>query len=56
MIAFNNLKQSKGVPAQNIMYTSLFDTIIAECVSPMKTVYVVSDSQIEEIKHKQRQE
>ncbi len=39
------------------MYTSLFDTLIADSFfSPMRTVYVVSDSQLEEIKHKQRQE
>ena len=39
------------------MYTSLFDTLVAESFfSPMRTVYVVSDSQLEEIKHKQRQE
>ena len=39
------------------MYTSLFDTLVADSFfSPMKTVYVVSDSQLEEIKHKQRQE
>ena len=45
------------VPAQNIMYTSLFDTVFADSFfSPMRTVYVVSDSQLEEIKRKQRQE
>ena len=39
------------------MYTSLFDSFMAESFfSPMRTVYVVSDSQLEEIKHKQRQE
>jgi len=39
------------------MYTSLFDSFIADSFfSPMRTVYVVSDSQLEEIKHKQRQE
>ena len=39
------------------MYTSLFDSLIADSFfSPMKTVYVVSDSQLEEIKRKQRQE
>ena len=39
------------------MYTSLFDTLVAESFfSPMRTVYVVSDRQLEEIKHKQRQE
>ena len=39
------------------MYTSLFDTLVADSFfSPMRTVYVVSDSQLEEIKHKQRQE
>ena len=39
------------------MYTSLFDTVFADSFfSPMRTVYVVSDSQLEEIKRKQRQE
>ena len=39
------------------MYTSLFDTLVTDSFfSPMRTVYVVSDSQLEEIKHKQRQE
>ena len=39
------------------MYTSLLDAFIADSFfSPMRTVYVVSDSQLEEIKHKQRQE
>ena len=39
------------------MYTSLFDTIFADSFfSPMRTVYVVSDSQLEEIKRNQREE
>ncbi len=39
------------------MYTSLLDTLVAESFfSPMRSVYVVSDSQLEEIKRKQRQE
>ncbi len=39
------------------MYTSLFDSFIADSFfSPMRTVYVVSDSQLEEIKRKQHQE
>ena len=39
------------------MYTSLFETIFTDSFfSPMKTVYVVSDSQLEEIKRKQRQQ
>ena len=39
------------------MYTSLFDTVFADSVfSPMRTIYVVSDSQLEEIKRKQWQE
>ena len=39
------------------MYTSLFDTVFADSFfSPMRTVYVVSDSQLEEIMRKQRQE
>ena len=39
------------------MYTSLFDSVLFDSFfSPMRTVYVVSDSQLEEIKRKQRQE
>ena len=38
------------------MYTSLLDAFIADSFfSPMRTVYVVSDSQLEEIKRNQRQ-
>ena len=49
--------QSKHVPAQTIMYTSLFDSrFVDSFFSPMRTVYVVSDSQLEEIKRNQRQE
>ena len=39
------------------MYTSLFDTFFTDSFfSPTRTVYVVSDSQLEEIKRKQRQQ
>ena len=39
------------------MYTNLFETIFNDSFfSPMRTVYVVSDSQLEEIKRKQREE
>ena len=39
------------------MYSSLFDAVFADSFfSPMRTVYVVSDSQLEEIKRNQRQE
>ncbi|WP_320663901.1 hypothetical protein [Prochlorococcus sp. MIT 1223] len=39
------------------MNTSLFDTVLFDSYfSPMRTVYVISDSQLEEIKSKQRQE
>ena len=39
------------------MYTSLFDILVADSFfSSPRTVYVVSDRQLEEIKHKQRQE
>ena len=39
------------------MYTSLFNTLVTDSFfSPMRTVYVVSDSQLEEIKRKQQQE
>ena len=41
----------------NVMYSSLFDAVFADSFfSPMKTVYVVSDSQLEEIKRNQREE
>jgi len=41
----------------NVMYSSLFDTVFADSfLSPMRTVYVVSDSQLEELKRKQHQE
>ena len=43
--------------ASCLMYSSLFDTIFADSFfTPMRTVYVVSDSQLEEIKRNQRQE
>ena len=39
------------------MHTSLLDTIFSDAFfTPHRTVYVVSDSQLEEIKRKQRQE
>ena len=39
------------------MYSSLFDTVFADSFfTPHRTVYVVSDSQLEEIKRKQHQE
>ena len=39
------------------MYTSLFDAVFADSFcSPMRSVYVVSDSQLEEIRRKQRQQ
>ena len=41
----------------NVMYSSLFDAVFADSFfSPMRTVYVVSDSQLEEMKRKQHQE
>ena len=41
----------------NIMYSSLFDAVFADSFfSPTRTVYVVSDSQLDEIKRNQRQE
>jgi len=40
-----------------LMYSSLFDAVFADSfLSPMRTVYVVSDSQIEELKRKQHQD
>ena len=39
------------------MYSSLFDAVLSDSfLSPMRTVYVVSDSQLEELKRKQHQE
>ena len=39
------------------MYSSLFDTVFADSFfTPHRTVYVISDSQLEEIKRNQRQE
>ena len=39
------------------MYSSLFDAVFADSFfSHMRTVYVVSDSQLEEIKRNQREE
>ena len=41
----------------NVMYSSLFDAVFADSFfSPMRTVYVVSDSQLEEIKRNQKEE
>ena len=43
--------------ASCLMYSSLFDTVFADSFfTPHRTVYVVSDSQLEEIKRNQRQE
>ena len=43
--------------ASCLMYSSLFDTVFADSFfTPMRTVYVISDSQLEEIKRNQRQE
>jgi len=43
--------------ASCLMYSSLFDTVFADSFfTPMRTVYIVSDSQLEEIKRNQRQE
>ena len=39
------------------MYTSLFDSFFSDSfLTPHRTVYVVSDSQLEELKKKQNQE
>ena len=39
------------------MYSSLLDAVFADSFfSPMRSVYVVSDSQLEEIKRNQREE
>ena len=40
-----------------LMYSSLFDAVFSDSfLSPMRTVYVVSDSQLEELKRKQHQD
>ena len=40
-----------------LMYSSLFDAVFSNSfLSPMRTVYVVSDSQLEELKRKEHQE
>tara|TARA_Y100001968_G_scaffold325319_1_gene366351 strand:- start:1063 stop:1350 length:288 start_codon:yes stop_codon:yes gene_type:complete len=41
----------------NVMYSSLFDSLFADSFfSPTRTVYVVSESQLEEIKRNQSEE
>ena len=41
----------------NVMYSSLFDAVFSDSFfSPTRTVYVVSDSQLEELKRNQREE
>ena len=41
----------------HVMYSSLFEAVFADSfLSPMRTVYVVSDSQPEEIKRNAREE
>ncbi len=40
-----------------VMYTSIFDSFFSDSLfAPTRTVYVVSDSQLEELKRNQRQE
>ena len=41
----------------NVMYSSLFDAVFADSFfTPHRTVYVISDSQLEELKRKQHQD
>merc|ERR1712138_355746 len=41
----------------HVMYSSLIDALFADSFfSPMRTIYVVSDSQLEEIKRNKREE
>ena len=43
--------------ARYLMYSSLFDAVFADSFfTPHRTVYIVSDSQLEELKRKQHQE
>ena len=40
-----------------LMYSSLFDAMFSDSfLSPLRTIYVVSDSQLEELKRKEHQE
>ena len=40
-----------------LIYSSLFDAVFSDSfLSPMRTVYVVTDSQLEELKRKQHQD
>ena len=40
-----------------LMYSSLFDAVFSDSfLSPMRRIYVVSDSQLEELKRKEHQE
>ena len=49
--------QSSYVLQKATMYTSLFDSFFSDSFfTPHRTVYVVSDSQLEELKQKQNQE
>ena len=49
--------QSSYVLQKDTMYTSIFDTFFSDSfLTPNRTVYVVSDSQLEELKKKQNQE
>ena len=42
---------------RKVMYPSLFDTFFSDSlIAPARTVYVVSDSQLEELRRNQRQE
>ena len=42
---------------RTLMYSSLFDAVFSDSfLSPTRTVYVVSDSQLEALKRKQHQE
>jgi len=43
--------------ASHLMYSSLFDAVFADSFfTPHRSVYVVSDSELEEIKRNQRQQ
>ncbi len=43
--------------AQEIMYSSLFDSFLSDSFfAPYRTVYVISDSQLEELKRNQQKE
>ncbi len=51
------MRHSNRIPAQETMHTKLINAVFPDSFfSPIRTIYVISDSQLEEIKRKQRKE